>query len=265
MTPTLSTVLGRNAAGEKLRTLHTAEVALRLIKEMSDKPSGMSLEDITAYVGKSKHTAYYLMNTLCQEGFAFQGIDKDYHLTRLAKGLTPIATNLPTVGELKDAAKELHGRTLERVYLVVYEHDCLKVVGTWGKQGQPGPPGLSPTIREELHALAVGKAVLADLPAEALESYTDEVGLKKFTTHTKTDPQALRRELTQVQLEGVAYDREEYARGFCCLAIPVRSQNEVVASLGIAVPAQRFKGLKNRLETSLKDIHAVLQKEVVGA
>ena len=144
---------------DKLRTLHTAEVALRVLKYMAGSSKGKSLEEITSYVGKSKHTAYYLMNTLCQEGFAFQTLDKRYRLTALAHNLAPLQHPTLSLSDLKIAGQELHSRTLERVYLAVYGDDGLNVIDTWGKQGQPGLEGLKSTIKEELHALAVGKAV----------------------------------------------------------------------------------------------------------
>ena len=88
-----------------------------------------------------------------------------------------------------------------------------------GLQGMPKLPGMSPEIRDNAHALALGKVVLARAPAEAVERYLT-AGLKRFTPDTITDPDALRAELRRVRRTGVAADREEIDRDFCCLAAP---------------------------------------------
>lgn len=247
-------------SSEKVRTLHTAEVALRLIKFMASQPKGLNLDEITKYLGKSRHTAYYLLNTLCQEGFAFQSLDRSYRLTTLAHTFTPPSHASPSLSELKDAGSELHAHTHERVYLVVYGDNGLNLVDTWGKQGQSGPPGLKATIREELHALAIGKAVFANLPKEVFDNYSQNIGLKRFTPYTQCNPEELWKELSRTHNEGVAMDKEEFAEGFCCLAIPILSDNGEIAALGMAVPTQRFLHTQSDLVKTLKQLHTSLTK-----
>jgi DNA-binding IclR family transcriptional regulator len=247
-------------SSEKVRTLHTAEVALRLIKFMAAQPRGLNLDEITKYLGKSRHTAYYLLNTLCKEGFAFQAVDKSYRLTTLAQTFTPPTQPALSLNDLKEVGSELHAHTHERVYLVVYGNNGLSLVDTWGKQGQSGPPGLKPTIREELHALAIGKAVFASLPKEVFDNYSQNIGLKRFTPYTKCDPEELWQELSLTHNEGVALDKEEFAEGFCCLAIPVLSDNGEIAALGMAVPTQRFRQTQHDLVRTLKQLHTNLTR-----
>lgn len=243
---------------KEVRTLHTAEVALRLVKFMATKPKGMNLDDITKFLGKSRHTAYYLLNTLCKEGFAFQALDRSYRLTALAQGLTPQQQTTTSIEKLKEAGSRLHAKTHERVYLVVYDDNGLNLIDTWGKQGQSGPPGLKPTIREELHALAIGKAVFAHLPKEVFDSYSRNIGLKRFTPFTKCDPEELWQELRHAHNEAVVMDKEEFAEGFCCLAIPVWSESGEIAALGMAVPTQRFASNQHELVSTLKQLHSNL-------
>lgn len=247
-------------AAKEVRTLHTAEVALRLIKFMAAQPKGLHLDDITKFLGKSRHTAYYLLNTLCKEGFAYQALDKSYRLTNVAHTLTPQHRLSPSLEQLKAAGSRLHAHTLERVYLVVYGDNGLNLVDTWGKQGQSGPPGLKPTIREELHALAIGKAVFANLPKEVFDAYSANIGLKRFTPNTQCDPEELWKEISRAQTEAVVMDKEEFAEGFCCLAIPVWSDNGEMAALGMAVPTQRFAHSQEQLVNTLTRLHSSLTR-----
>jgi len=45
-----------------------------------------------------------------------------------------------------------------------------------------------------------------------------------------------------VRERGLALDREEFAEGGCCLAVPVRDPDgRLIAALGISVPTRRFQ------------------------
>ena len=97
----------------------------------------------------------------------------------------------------------------------------LRIVLERGLQGMPKLPGMNPEIADNAHALALGKVVLALGPRDAVEHYA-RAGLKRFTPATITEPDALLEELRHVRLSGVATEREEFERDFCCLAAPVR-------------------------------------------
>ena len=92
-----------------------------------------------------------------------------------------------------------------------------------GLQGMPKLPGLSPQIRDNAHALALGKVVLALARPRRVERYLQPPAFSGFTAHTITDPDVLR-----VELRGgppprhAPSDREEFEEDFCCIAAPVR-------------------------------------------
>jgi len=126
-----------------------------------------------------------------------------------------------------------------------------------GRQGQLGVKGVGEEIRAEAHALAVGKAILAQLPEGALHSYIQFVGLRRFTPRTITDPAEFRAELARVRQEGVAFDREEHEESIYCIAAPVSAIDrgqELLASLGIVVPRGRFKAQGSRLVKMVHDV-----------
>jgi DNA-binding IclR family transcriptional regulator len=55
-------------------------------------------------------------------------------------------------------------------------------------------------------------------------------------------------------------DKEEFVEGFCCLAIPVLSDNGEIAALGMAVPTQRFQHTQDDLVRTLKQLHTNLTR-----
>lgn len=71
--------------------------------------------------------------------------------------------------------------------------------------------------REEPHATAAGKALLAEMSEDAVRALIDEAGMVFHTTKTLTDVDALLEELARVRAEGYATDDEEESEGVFCV------------------------------------------------
>jgi acetyl-CoA synthetase len=105
----------------------------------------------------------------------------------------------------------------------------------------PKLPGLQPRIADTAHALALGKVVLALGRPELVERYVRHPGLRRFTAHTITEPDALRAELETVRARGFAVECEELYPDFCCIAAPVHdARGRVLAVLGISMTRRAF-------------------------
>ncbi|MEZ2391781.1 IclR family transcriptional regulator [bacterium RCC_150] len=74
--------------------------------------------------------------------------------------------------------------------------------------------------RARMHATALGKAILAFSDRDFLDSVLSGPLLHQ-TEKTITDPAALRKEVSQVRQERVAYDVEESRLGLFCVSAPV--------------------------------------------
>ena len=218
------------------RTLSTAREVLRVLRFLQTHPEGVKLRTVAAYLGKSPHTAYYLLNTLCQEGFALKRRDGCYYPTSGA-------SDSPAFESLGEIAVELNRASGCRSYLVALEGQEIFLKGIFGHQGQPGPKGLGARITRASHALAVGKAVLSLLGEGALDLLPED--LPTFTPKTLTR-ETLLNELERVRRDGLALDLEEYQEGLCCLAVPVRVQGQI-AALGLAVTKGRFLAQGDKL------------------
>jgi len=86
-----------------------------------------------------------------------------------------------------------------------------------------------------MHCTAVGKAMLAYLPAETVKKIIDYWGMPQFTPQTICNYQDLTEALELCRQKGYAIDREEESPGVKCLAVPIRtSHNEVLGALSIS-------------------------------
>lgn len=233
--------------GSKGRTLSTAREVLRVLRFLQQHPGGVTSKQVAEWLGKSLHTAYYLLTTLCHEGFAQKARNGRYYhhpdttLTSARNG---------SWESLKRATRTLNRQSGCRSYLVTFEDGEVYLLDSFGHQGQPGPKGLGTRLTPAAHALAVGKAVLALLGNEAFSVLPEQ--LTAFTPRT-LDRAGLARQLAAVRRQGLAVDLEEYQEGICCLAVPVRIQGGA-AALGIAVARGRFMAHGEALAQLIRNV-----------
>jgi IclR family acetate operon transcriptional repressor len=87
--------------------------------------------------------------------------------------------------------------------------------------------------RLPIHCTALGKSILAHSSSLLVESIL-AAPLEGLSSHSITDSDLLRRELSAVRQTGVAYDLEESQDGLFCVAAPVFARaNRVVGALSV--------------------------------
>jgi IclR family transcriptional regulator, acetate operon repressor len=96
-----------------------------------------------------------------------------------------------------------------------------------------------PGRRVPAHCTGVGKALLSQLPDDAVRELLARTGMAAQTPSTITDPDVLLAELARIRAEGYAVDEGEQEVGVRCVAVPVQG---ALGTLGISVsgPAPRM-------------------------
>ena len=241
------------------RSLSTARSVLRVFALLLEHPEGVRADEVAKTLGKSVSTAYYLLTSLCEEGFA---VHESKGVYRRARGLEELTA---AVGEHAHPAQSLHEglagsvdelflRTRKRSYLGVVKAGRIEIVAFCGRQGVPRMPGLGSEIRDSAHALAMGKVVLSLLSPSALARYVAR-GLTPFTPHTIVSPDQLATDLEQVRHAGYAVDREEFDENFCCIAAPIfDARGRFVAALGLSMTANVFDSDRDQLAPIVVDV-----------
>jgi DNA-binding IclR family transcriptional regulator len=233
------------------RGLATARAVLQVLSFLEQHPDGARADDVARVVGKSVSTAYYLLASLVEEGFAVHegGVYRVQH---------EVATAEPGGDrhELEAAVEDLFLRTHKRSYLGVVSGGVIEISVVRGRQGIARMPGLGTQITDNAHALAMGKVVLARLRPGALARYIG-LGLTRYTPSTITSPVALARELKRVRADGVAVDREEFDRDFCCVAAPVLDgEGRLAGVLGLSASTRAFDAEQAELAAAVRDLAA---------
>jgi IclR family transcriptional regulator, KDG regulon repressor len=137
----------------------------------------------------------------------------------------------------------------------LYEGDVLHL-GYGGRPVVPRRASVRATTGSKLgertpaHCTSLGKAMLAHVPAERVESTIRRYGWRPLTSNSIQDFPRLERELGSVRSRGFAIDREEKVAGIHCLAVPVfrqggRQTHQAICAVSATGPAQVFQNSRN--------------------
>lgn len=98
------------------------------------------------------------------------------------------------------------------------------------------------------HATAIGKVLLATLPAAEVVARFTGVTLERYTENTITSPPRLLEELSRVAAQGYAVDNQEIIPGGICVAAPIIDKaNKTVAAVSLTMAAAKAEGLMPKL------------------
>lgn len=164
-------------------------------------------------------------------------------------------------GQLETKVEELAEETGERAQFIVEE--AMHAIHLYTKTG---PSGVDigtdvGTRRNDLHAIAAGKVILATIAEERLEFYLQESEFERFTEQTITAVGPLRDTLETVSERGYAFNDEESMDGLRALAVPVQyPDGTLLGVLGVTGPTHRMKG--DRFEEKIPDLLLGVSNEV---
>jgi DNA-binding IclR family transcriptional regulator len=92
-----------------------------------------------------------------------------------------------------------------------------------------------------LYCTAIGKALLAHMPDDYIDSYLENTVLQASTENTLTDAAALREDLKLTRRRRYAIDYQEREYGIQCVSVPVRkSDSTLIAALSISDPSSEI-------------------------
>lgn len=98
-----------------------------------------------------------------------------------------------------------------------------------------------------LHCTAIGKALLADLPADEVRAIVARTGMPEMTPHTITDPDQLLAHLEAVSERGCAIDDEENEINIRCVGAAVTDHRGITVG-GLSVSGLAFEVDADRIE-----------------
>jgi IclR family acetate operon transcriptional repressor len=198
----------------------------------------------------------YLLATLLDRGWLVQGPDRAYSCGPVLRQMASGAP-LPLLNRATVALGILAANTGETACFFVRQgYDIEMAAIRLSDQVLRFTPQRG--MRMPLHSFAAGKAILAALSGDELDTYFASGARQRFTAHTLTEENALRGELHKIRSQGYALSYEEHTVGVIGLGVAVDGQH----ALSLAVPSPRFTA---DLERSAATILKGAVGELVGA
>jgi IclR family pca regulon transcriptional regulator len=114
-------------------------------------------------------------------------------------------------------------------------------------------------------ASSKGRVLLADLPADGLDSWLADAHLAQLTSHTVTDPDRLREILADVAHRGYAIVDQEVEDGIRSVAVPLHdADGGVVAAMNVSAYSRRLgvDGVKKELLPHLLETASRIEEDL---
>ncbi len=216
--------------------VQSVERAFDLLEVMAAAGGPIGLSQLSEASGLPVPTIHRLVRTLVNRGYVRQLPSRQYSLgprmIRLGESATRmlgvwsrplLAEVVKTTGETANMAL-LDDTMAVYVYQVPSEHS-MRMFTEVGR-------------RVYTHCTGVGKALLMQLPDEAVRQIVARAGMTAQTAFTLTDPDALIADLELSRHRGYALDEGEQEIGVRCFAVPVPDA-PIPTAISVSGPAAR--------------------------
>jgi IclR family KDG regulon transcriptional repressor len=216
--------------------------SLHVLELLAPAGDGLSIAELSRELAAPKSSVFNILATLEERGYVrhANGAGKYVLTTRLYKLGSAAVARLNVKRVLYPLLLELVERTGETANLGILDGDEAFYIESIEGQGRVRV-AVTPGEHIDLHCTALGKVLLANLPAEQTARLLKGRRLKAHTPRTITSSAALRRQLAQIRAQGYALDDEEDNLDLRCLGAPIRDYSScVVAAVSSTAPKHRL-------------------------
>ncbi|WP_298566258.1 IclR family transcriptional regulator [Streptomyces luteogriseus] len=210
--------------------------AMRLLETVAGHEYGAPAKQLARETGLALPTTYHLLRTLVHEGYLRR--DKGlFFLGEAAERLSSSGARQKRRSTVVDALAHWRDVLGVPVYYAVYREGEIEVMCV---SDTPGTPAVEEWagFRETGHAHAIGQCLLSQLDDEARRDHLDRYPVQPLTPYTVRDNHSLLRRLERIRRMEPVTERQEYALGAVCAAIPL-TLGTTAATMAISLPAHQ--------------------------
>ena len=224
----------RGEAG-RTRSVPVLERAFGVLELLAVSSNGLTLPDVARKLQIPKSSAHCILLTLLRQGYLSRS-DRTRRYV-LGQKLFSLASHALAGQDVREVAmphlRQLMLATKLTVHLGVLEGGEVILIA---KVDPPGVTGLATWLgrRMDVHCTGMGKALIANLPAEELEQFLRSRTFPRHNENTIVSAKRLKQELDTVRANGFATDDEEDEVGYRCIGVPVLDRGRIVAAVSLA-------------------------------
>ncbi|QER90273.1 helix-turn-helix domain-containing protein [Streptomyces tendae] len=226
---------------------------MRLLETVAGHEHGAPAKQLARETGLALPTTYHLLRTLVHEGYLRR--DRGlFFLGEAAERLSSSGAQQKRRSTVTDTLARWRDVVGVPVYYAVYRDGEIGVVGVADTPGNPAVEEWA-DFRETGHAHALGQCLLAQLDERSRRDHLDRYPVRPVTPYTVRDSHSLLRRLERSQDTDLVTERQEYALGTVCAAIPL-TIGTMAASVAISLPAHQA----DRLAPAVQQLRSEMRR-----
>jgi len=246
------------ARGERYFFISSLAKGLKVLELLAEKQA-LRVSDVARHLGQNRAASHRFLATLKLLGYVEKDEDDRYRLTfRVLELGMKVANRNEILRIARHYMNELSLAFNETVNLGYFDgRDILHLDKIDSKEVLRMDSDLG--SRAPAYCTALGKVMLAYLPAAEREDYLQKQKLRPYGPHTITSRKKLQQEIKRIRENGFAIDNEELAPGLRCVAAPVFDHTgRAVYAVSVSGPAVRMTF--ERIEKIQPRLSAVCEK-----
>ncbi|MEW2114507.1 IclR family transcriptional regulator C-terminal domain-containing protein [Streptomyces sp. NPDC005474] len=210
--------------------------AMHLLESVATHEHGAPAKQLARETGLALPTAYHLLRTLVFEGYLRRekGL---FFLGEAAERLGSSGARQKRRSTVVDALAHWRDMIGVPVYYALYRDGEIEVMCVSDTPSNPAVEEWA-DFRETGHAHAVGQCLLSQLDEQDRRDHLDRHPVQAVTPYTVRDSHSLLRRLDRMRRMELVVERQEYALGTVCAAIPI-TIGDTAATLAISLPSQQ--------------------------
>ncbi|MCX5558989.1 IclR family transcriptional regulator [Streptomyces sp. NBC_00038] len=210
--------------------------AMRLLEAVSAREHGAPAKQLAREAGLALPTAYHLLRTLAHEGYLRRekGL---FFLGEAAERLSSSGAQQKRRSTMSDALAHWRDSIGVPVYYATYRDGEIEIMCVADSPGNPAVEEWA-DFRETGHAHAIGQCLLSQLDEKARRDHLDRYPVQSITPYTVRDSDSLLRRLERIGRMEPVIERQEYALGTVCAAIPITA-GTTASTMAISVPSHQ--------------------------
>ncbi|MFJ3306091.1 IclR family transcriptional regulator [Streptomyces sp. NPDC086549] len=210
--------------------------AMRLLESVAEHEYGAPAKQLARETGLALPTAYHLLRTLVHEGYLRR--DKGlFFLGEAAERLGSSGAQQKRRSTVVDTLAHWRDSIGAPVYYAMYRDGEIEVLCVSDTPGNPAVEEWA-DFRETGHAHAIGQCLLSQMDESARRDHLDRYPVQSLTPYTVRDSQSLLRRLDRIRRMEPVTERQEYALGTVCAAIPI-TVGTTAATMAMSLPAHQ--------------------------
>ncbi|MFJ3905141.1 IclR family transcriptional regulator [Streptomyces sp. NPDC090025] len=225
--------------------------ALRLLEAVGSHEDGAPAKQLAREAGLPLPTAYHLLRTLTHEGYL-----------RREKGVFVFgdaASRLIGGGDLQNRRTKIEDSLAHwrdsigvPVYFAIYREGEIELVAVADTPAAPAVEEWA-DFRETGHAHAIGQCLLSQLDLKSRQDHLDRHPVEAITPYTVRNRRSLLDRLGAMGRMEPLVERQEYALGTVCAAIPITA-GSTAAAMAISLPLHQEERLLPAIERLQNEI-----------